>query len=96
MDNFSDAYLCAIATLAQRIYESGLLATISRLDLDNQWLWDSAVEKLPGLVGISDRVQDELNYELSFNQCCNAIVWTYKYAPVDWQHLLTVNIYSSS
>ena len=34
MDNFSPAYLCAIATLAQEIYESGILATICSHDLD--------------------------------------------------------------
>lgn len=84
----SPDYLQAIACLAQRIYESGCLLKTSSKDLDSSWLWDSAVEALPELKDYLREVEETLNYQLSYMQCCSAIKWVYEYSPEVWAPLL--------
>ena len=87
-DNYDPSYMRAIAHLAQRLYESGLLQPINQDDLDQDWLWDSAISLAPQLQAIAYKVNENLDYELSFNQCCNAVSWVYRCDPDDWSCLL--------
>ena len=88
VDDYDPSYLRAIAHLAQHIYESGLLQPIELDELDQAWLWDSAVGLAPQLQAIAYEVNDYLDYELSYNQCCNAVSWVYQRSPDDWGILL--------
>ena len=86
----SPEYSQAIALLAQKIWDSGCLLKISFEQLEFAWLWDSAVKLLPELKTYSQEVGRELNYQLSFNQCSNAIHWVYKFHPSEWEYLLVL------
>lgn len=88
MSDYSTQYLQAIAYIAQAIYESGLLMRISRYDLDWFDLWISVNKLLPELQQVAYKVEEELDYELSYNQCCNAVAWVYTYRPDEWEHLI--------
>lgn len=54
----------------------------------SQWLWDDLVEIKPDVQKLAYEVEEEINYELSFSQCCNAVNWVYKYSKELWEHLL--------
>lgn len=86
-EGYSIEYRRAIALLAQRMLDAKALMLIA-LDLRDQSLWDTAVAANPRLNDIAKQVEDDLDYELSFNQCCNAINWVFRYQPEDWAHLL--------
>lgn len=81
-------YKQAIALLAQVIYESSVSTQLDRSQLDWDSLWDSAVKKLPNLQKMACQVEESLDYELSYNQCCNAVSWVYQCDPSEWAHLL--------
>lgn len=88
MSDYSTQYHQAIAYLAQAIYESGLLMRVCKFDLNWSDLWLSCKNRLPELQQVAYKIEDELDYELSYNQCCNAVAWVYKYNPSEWEHLV--------
>lgn len=70
------------------IHESGVFSHTDLSELDHVLLWDSAVKKFPILSIMSRDVEETLDYELSFSQCCNAVNWVYKFNPDDWKWLI--------
>jgi hypothetical protein len=88
MKGYSAGYIKAIALLAQKIFESGILAQVQPLEID--WLdpWDKLTERFAELTLIAQAVENELDYELSYNQCCNAINLIYHCNPEEWKKLI--------
>jgi hypothetical protein len=84
-----DKYRQAIAVLAEKLNNSSLLKNIDLAQIVTSGLpWDDLVKKIPAVEKLAKETEWECNYGLSFNQCCNAINWVYKYQPSDWKHLL--------
>jgi hypothetical protein len=84
-----DKYKQGIAVLAEKLNNSNLLKNINLGQIVTSGLpWDDLVKKIPEVDKLAQETEWECNYGLSFNQCCNAINWVYKYQPSDWKHLL--------
>lgn len=94
----SFAYKRAIACLAQRIIDSRKTQAIIYANwhetgklYDKQFnLWETAQTLCPELTLMAKDVDAELNYELSYSQCCNAVKWACIYEPFEWSHLLQI------
>lgn len=83
---WSKSYLKAIAQLTQAFYESGFFLTFSgTVNWSDPWAQFCNHEILAEL---AKKVEEENNYELSWNQCCNAISWVYKLSPSEWMPYL--------
>jgi len=88
---YSLKYKQAIATLAEHLKDSDFISIVDLPQLleSNAFPWDTLVERFPQAQEIVRAAQSELNYELSINQCCNALNWLDKCDPSEWQYLLT-------
>lgn len=87
--DYSKQYKSAIAHLAEKLNNSGILKGIDLAELvKSGWLWDDLVKIKPEVQNLAYEVEEAINYELSFNQCCNAVNWVHKYDKEQWKHLL--------
>ena len=82
---YNPNYQRAIAHLAQEFYEFDLKDKYKDINWDDPWM---NLNSIPELVERCYRVEDKLDYELSWNQCCNAVAWAVKIQPIEWSHLL--------
>lgn len=81
----SDRYIFAIAHLAEAFYQTGFFSKIETINWLDPWI-EFCDE--PSLKTTLKECKQQLNYEYSWNQCCNAIAWLYKYEPQQWRELL--------
>lgn len=90
MDDYSFEYKRAIATLAENLKDADFIRNVElpKLLTENTFPWDALVKQFPQAQEIARQVQIKLNYELSINQCCNALNWLDKCDPSEWQYLL--------
>lgn len=90
-EDYSFEYKRAIATLAERLKNSDFIQNVEIAQLleNGVFPWGALVEKFPQAQAIASAVEIELDYELSINQCCNALNWLDKCDPKEWQYLLT-------
>lgn len=85
----SKLYKSAIARLAEKLNNSRILKDIDLAEVvKSEWIWDDLVEIKPEVQKLAYEVEENINYELSFNQCCNAVNWVHKYSREQWEHLL--------
>ena len=52
-------------------------------------LWDLVVEQLPELRNLAIEVEQELKYEFTYHQLCDAVGWVYNYHSSEWKRFLT-------
>lgn len=90
MADYSFAYKRAIATLAENLKDADFIHSVDlpKLLSENTFPWDTLVQRFPQARKIARKVQSELDYELSINQCCNALNWLDKCDASEWQYLL--------
>jgi len=95
-EDYSLEYKRAIATLAERLKDSNFIEKVDLPQLleDSIFPWDALVHQFPQARKIARAVEAELNYELSINQCCNALNWLNKCDPQEWQYLLITRVRS--
>ncbi len=98
-EDHSKLYKSAIAHLVEKLAESneasssrnnsGILKDIDLAELvKSGWLWDDLVAIKPEVQNLAYEVEEAINYELSFNQCCNAVNWVHRYSREQGKHLL--------
>jgi len=88
-EDHSKLYKSAIAHLAEKLNNSGILKDVDLAELvKSGWLWDDLVKIKPEVQKLAYEVEETIDYELSFNQCCNAVNWVYKFDREQWKHLL--------
>jgi hypothetical protein len=84
LEGCSKGYKQAIAVLAQKIYDSGILDDV-KLDLSpTSQIWDKAVRQKPEL----ESLVSEVGIVLDSYQKCNAVAWVIELDPNTWKHLL--------
>lgn len=90
ISNYSNKYKKAVATLATALYEQRHLLKEINVSIGDPLLWDKVNELTGGQLSlILKKVEEKLNYELSFYQCCLAIsLILQNYKPDNWKHLL--------
>jgi hypothetical protein len=82
---YNPSYQRAIATLAQEFYDYGLAEKHPNINWEDPWAELCSVKEL---VELCYKVEEKLNYELSWSQCCNAVAWAARREPKEWRHLL--------
>ncbi len=91
-DKYSDwsyGYQRAIATLAEKLRKSDFFKKCDLVEITkSDQCWRLFKAQFPQARAIADEVETELNYELSFNQCCNTLYWLCNHDPLEWQELL--------
>jgi hypothetical protein len=89
-EDYSFEYKRAIAHLAEKLRKTDFITKCDLVKLtksDN--CWDLLVVRFPQAQELAYVVEAELDgYELSFNQCCNALYWIQRYNPSEWRQLL--------
>jgi hypothetical protein len=85
----SATYHRAIATLAKKLQTSKLLDKLDLSEIvESEMLWDLVIARFPEAKSLAAEVERELNYELNYSQCCNAVGWLHKYKPAEWHKFL--------
>ena len=74
----SERYFEAIKAL-----ENAYIKEFDKIDTKGVGFWlspyDRAVEQIPELADITSRVEQEIKYQVSYNQCCAALVMCNNY-----------------
>lgn len=73
--------------LAERLKDGDFIhgVDIPRLLSENMFPWDALVKQFPQAQKIARKVEVELDYGLSINQCCTVLNWLDKCNPSEWQ-----------
>jgi hypothetical protein len=85
-------YLQAIAALANKLQGSKVHKKINLSEMiGSEMLWDLVATEVPEVNLFANEVEQLLDCELTYEQCCNAIGWLYNYHPSEWQKYLNKN-----